>query len=304
MKRIVSLFLLTAMLSAALSVSAAAKTTDALGLSDAEAVLAGDGAKTVQISLVSNTGGRYYTLQADWSTEDVNETAYIKLSALTPGGEAHPMENSAATGRIVWQESNLSSFEVEKGGTVWSAEYTVAENTPAGTYEVSLDITALWGGEGEIGTEPEFENLDTMYGVITVTHEKTHTAAKAATDTEDGNIEYWYCPVENKYYSDEKERFEISLEDTVIAAGTNPAVLTGDANNDKTVNVLDATRIQRYCAKLCALDGTEYREETDEENIMRADANGDGKITVLDATRIQSYCAKLCNIDGSKPYKA
>ena len=48
-------------------------------------------------------------------------------------------------------------------------------------------------------------------------HKLTKTEAKAPTSTDTGNIEYWYCEVCNKYFSDEKAEHEITLEDTIIA---------------------------------------------------------------------------------------
>ena len=67
--------------------------------------------------------------------------------------------------------------------------------------------------------------------------------------------------------------------------------LTGDANGDGLVSVLDATRIQRYCAKIISDNMI---------NLSAADVTGDGAVTVLDATRIQRYCAKLCALDGGE----
>lgn len=45
----------------------------------------------------------------------------------------------------------------------------------------------------------------------------THVASKAATTTEDGNIEYWYCEGCDKYFSDEDLTKEITLQDTIIS---------------------------------------------------------------------------------------
>ncbi len=53
-------------------------------------------------------------------------------------------------------------------------------------------------------------------------HSPIKVEAKAATETEDGNIEYWYCEVCGKYFSDEALTKEITKADTVVkATGTN-----------------------------------------------------------------------------------
>ena len=49
-------------------------------------------------------------------------------------------------------------------------------------------------------------------------HQLSKTDSKAATCTEAGNTEYWYCSVCKKYFSDEDEKKEISLAATVIPA--------------------------------------------------------------------------------------
>ena len=64
----------------------------------------------------------------------------------------------------------------------------------------------------------------------------------------------------------------------------NTTPLLGDANLDGTVNILDATEIQRFMAELCTM--------TDEQKAL-ADVDHDGSITVLDATVIQRYLAEL-----------
>ena len=49
-------------------------------------------------------------------------------------------------------------------------------------------------------------------------HELKRVEFKAASCTENGNTAYWYCEECSKYYSDEKEQNEISLENTIIPA--------------------------------------------------------------------------------------
>lgn len=58
----------------------------------------------------------------------------------------------------------------------------------------------------------------------------------------------------------------------------------GDVNLDKTINILDATEIQKHIAKLVNLNETQ---------LPLADTNSDTQVTILDATQIQKYVAKL-----------
>ena len=67
------------------------------------------------------------------------------------------------------------------------------------------------------------------------THSLKYVAAKAATVSEEGNTEYWYCNSCGKYYSDSKAENEITLEKTVcpklapsIIEGSNVTVKQGE----------------------------------------------------------------------------
>ena len=78
------------------------------------------------------------------------------------------------------------------------------------------------------------------------------------------------------------------------------SVLVGDVTGDGVITVLDATRIQRYCAKLCALDNAAAAYTPAAGDVLtKGDVTQDGQVSVLDATRIQRFCAKLCTLDGS-----
>ena len=50
--------------------------------------------------------------------------------------------------------------------------------------------------------------------------------AKSPTQTQEGNITYWHCEACDRYFSDEALANEITVEDTIIPAGTTPQ--TGD----------------------------------------------------------------------------
>ncbi len=62
-------------------------------------------------------------------------------------------------------------------------------------------------------------------------HTLTKTDAVEVTDYTDGNIDYWYCSVCEKYFSDENGENEIALADTVIPA---PYALTKVARKEAT----------------------------------------------------------------------
>ena len=85
-------------------------------------------------------------------------------------------------------------------------------------------------------------------------------------------------------------------------APTEPEIMLGDVDGDGVVSVLDATRIQKFKAKLLNLDGDKYDGAVTIVQLRTADVDSDGFISVMDATRIQKYKAKLMNLDGSTPY--
>lgn len=61
--------------------------------------------------------------------------------------------------------------------------------------------------------------------------------------------------------------------------------LLGDSDNSGVVAISDASRIQKFIAKMV--------DFTTEEDTLRSDADGDGNVTVKDASLIQKYIAKL-----------
>ncbi|MEE0957652.1 MAG: dockerin type I domain-containing protein [Ruminococcus sp.] len=68
------------------------------------------------------------------------------------------------------------------------------------------------------------------------------------------------------------------------AAMDDPYYLIGDVDGNGTVNINDATAIQKYLAGLLELDETQ---------IKCADTNADGNVTIGDATMIQKYISGL-----------
>lgn len=136
--------------------------------------------KTVDVNFISVKGDEYYAFQADWSKKELEDTSYFTLAALTPGGTASPMEDDPNTGHTYWVEGTFNApIVVAAGGTIWKATYTVAKDTPSGTYTFSLKVPSIADGS--------FDGADvgTFTAAVTVTN--TTPAAKGYTVAVSGN---------------------------------------------------------------------------------------------------------------------
>lgn len=136
--------------------------------------------KTVDVNFISVKGDEYSAFQADWSKKELEDTSYFTLTALTPGGTASPMEDDPNTGHTYWVEGTFNApIVVAAGGTIWKATYTVAKDTPSGTYTFSLKVPSIADGS--------FDGADvgTFTAAVTVTN--TTPAAVGYTVAVSGN---------------------------------------------------------------------------------------------------------------------
>lgn len=130
--------------------------------------------KTVDVNFISVKGDEYFGFQADWSKKELEDTSYFTLTALTPGGTASPMENDPNTGHTYWTDGTFDApITVVAGGTIWKASYTVAKNTPSGTYTFSLKVPVIVDGS--------FDGSDVGTYKATVTVTNNTPAAKGYT---------------------------------------------------------------------------------------------------------------------------
>ena len=96
------------------------------------------------------------------------------------------------------------------------------------------------------------------------------------------------------YTGSEAENYADLPDNSFITFVSQGSCLVGDADADGKVRILDATRIRRYLAALCAMDGGAYTDGALSANEMkRSDTDGDGQVTILDATTIQRLLASL-----------
>lgn len=105
---------------------------------------------------------------------------------------------------------------------------TKTENCSGGTaYCSQKAICAVCGSE---------------YGDYDLSNHKSlrHIVSKAATEKENGNIEYWYCGDCKKYFADEQATKEIAKSDTVIKK-TSPKTTTKKSTAKKAVKNSSST---------------------------------------------------------------
>lgn len=167
--------------------------------------------KTVDVNFISVKGDDYFGFQADWSKKELEDTSYFTLTALTPGGTASPMENDPNTGHTYWTDVTFDApITVVAGGTIWKASYTVAKNTPSGTYTFSIKVPAIVDGN--------FDGSDVGTYKATVTVTNNTPAAKGYTVAVSGG---------GSINKDEKATVKLDI--------TNPAVLYYNAADVKLV---------------------------------------------------------------------
>jgi hypothetical protein len=158
--------------------------------------------------------------------------------------------------------------------------------------------------------------------ILPITHDIEHVEAKAATCTEPGNIEYWYCKLCGFAWLDEYLHLNTNLKAIVLpATGHTPVevvetcagsirgcvedhvvkcsvcdaelsrehmFLMGDVNLDGKVTLADATMIyEKYVLNLPGLS-----EFNDIQKVL-GNVNLRGEITLADATQVYEYVLKV-----------
>ena len=208
---------------------------------------------------------------------------------------AHNVVHVAAKAATCTELGNIEYWYCDKCGAAWlNAECT--QNT-------NLRAVVLPMAEHEFFNDCETVCINCYQEVREASHSIGYVDAKAATCTENGNIEYWYCnvcgaawlnaectlntnlravilPATGEHTYDDEYDADCNVCGDVREVPEKPVgdVIYGDANGDGEITLIDATLLQQH------LSG--YEVALDE---AAADANGDGEITLIDATLIQQY---------------
>lgn len=184
--------------------------------------------------------------------EDISDSVlFNKTSGKIIGNAVLPSDATVAEGETL-RIPEGTSLKVGTGKTL--------ENHGTVTIEGSFDAdggtvicTSHSGGEANCVERAKCALCGEAYGDLAsdVHSDLKHVEAKAATETEEGNIEYWYCEGCHKYYSDGEAAHEITKKDTVtekLPAQEDDGPETGD----RTASVLWVI-LMAACAAVVAM---------------------------------------------------
>ena len=170
-------------------------------------------------------------------TTDPNTTGTEILITVFPDTHTHTY------GAPVWSWSNDHStatavFTCTAGDSTISAAAQVStETTPATCTEAgSKKYTATVQFGGKTYTT-EYTEQTAASG-----HQSVHHAEAEATEKKAGNIEYWYCPVCGKYFSDSGMENEITKAQTIIPKllANRSTISASDINVNETITITGA----------------------------------------------------------------
>lgn len=215
-------------------------------------------------------------LTVSWGSTDTGETYYDVVAYL----------NDWLSDRTAWIGANIGANDAATPtlNVVLKDEAgAVAEGTVDAPATVVSDVTI---------------NIDTDAAVIDFT---VNGEAVEAVDgkytipvAEDGVTEVTYSVTVKDYsIASTDVASEVTVTGTYYVTKATIALLRGDADLDGAISILDATKIQMYCAAI---------EELSDTQLLTADANANGTVSIMDATHIQRYIAELsCSANVGTP---
>ena len=183
---------------------------------------------------------------------DTKDVADIPATGHSYGEPVWSWSEDGKTCKVTFTCEKDENHKESPKVTVTSAEKAPATCTEAGV--TTYTATVEFNGQTYTDTKD-------LTDIPAIGHKLTKTEVKAPTSTDTGNIEYWYCEVCDKYFSDEKAEHEITLEDTIIAK--LPKLISG-ANQEWTKGSKDGltfkvdTDINEF--KKVLVDGKELKD--------------------------------------------
>lgn len=173
---------------------------------------------TGEITGTPATEGQFQiTVTATNSVGSIDQTYTLNINLATDSVTGLKLDKDSLTLQENGSDTLIATVEptdaTNKAVTWASSDNNIATVSEDGT------VTAISAGSATITVTAAGGSGISASCNLTVTHgNMVQTPKKAATCTEEGNTEYWYCETCKKYFSDSEGKNEIAPESTVIPA--------------------------------------------------------------------------------------
>lgn len=139
----------------------------------------------------------------------------------------------------------------------------------------------------DITLSDNYSNAVQPVDTLTISIPSSTLNCKVLWIKDDGTVQDMNAVYKNGCYVFETDHLS---QYAIVKASTG---MKGDVNKDGTVNVADATIVQKFIAHMTDTNGKQFIDVNNTDDMYAADVNGDGVINVADATLIQKYIVKL-----------
>lgn len=173
---------------------------------------------TGEITGTPATEGQFQiTVTATNSVGSIDQTYTLNINPATVSVTGLKLDKDSLT--LQEKGSHTLTATVEPADATNKAVTWASSDTDIATVSENGTVTAISAGSATItATAADGSGISASCN-LTVTHgNMIQTPKKAATCTEEGNTEYWYCETCKKYFSDSEGKNEIAPESTVIPA--------------------------------------------------------------------------------------
>lgn len=227
--------------------------------------------------------------QQDAQVKEINTATDLYYDITSLAGKVVVIYNCSQTGELLSVTNIRVTYCSDPG-----AEVNVADNVEMSSDIAQVALNAFLPKAVEETTVTETEEVTTEATQVTTTVDEQETTAHITEPTVNiteptvDKTEPTDCTQLTVPTSDATtatQNTEITTADATEApTKVGEDYLLGDANADLTVNIKDATEIQKHVAMLITLEG---------KLLAAADYDGNGDVNIKDATGIQKHIAGL-----------
>ncbi len=218
------------------------------------------------------------TNQQDAQVKEINTATDLYYDITSLAGKVVVIYNcSQNTGELLSVTNIRTTYTSDPG-----AAASVADNVKMSSEIAQVALNAFMpkpAPETTISTE----STEATQAASSADEQET-TAKATEPQTETTTAAVTTLPAQTEVTTQSTESTTQPADVTETTTETENDYLLGDANGDKTVNIKDATEIQKHAAQLITLEGADFRAADFDEN---------GDVNIKDATGIQKHIAGL-----------